>query len=338
MLIHVARANDRPKSALRCDEVRAMHARSSAKLHQLTDDPAAAEIILLAGDLETLAQAQANPLLQKYPEKTMGYSEMDDFVLYVPGVYCSAATEGVIKLRRAQSNIYFSRYGSSTNPEVRHRPDEAKHFLFCFRGRKDCRVRRDIIEHPYNRPDVDVLETTGFMHWNTGIVGNRQSQKDYADALAHSHFALCPRGMGFGSIRLFEVMEMGVAPVLLADRYALPPGPDWESFLLKIPEREFARLPEILERHLPESAERGRRARLAWEQFFAPEVAFNQVVDQLIEIRRQRVVPEGLLRHVWPLLMLRREARRAASRAFRDGLAMLRRVGRMAVKPPSIDR
>ena len=295
--------------------------------HQLTDDPEAAEIILLAGDLETPAQAQANPLLQEYPEKTMAYSEMDDFVLYVPGVYCSAATERGIKLRRAQSNIYFSRYGSSMNPEVRHRPGEAKQLLFCFRGRKDCRVRRNIIEYPYNRPDIELLETTGYMHWNSGIVGTRQSQKDYADALASSHFALCPRGMGFGSIRLFEVMEMGVAPVLLADRYALPPGPDWESFLLKVPEREFARLPEILERHVPESVERGRQARLAWEQFFAPELVFNRVVDQLIEIRRQTVVPERLFRQVWPLLKLRKEARATVSQAVRSGVGMLRGSG-----------
>jgi Exostosin family len=320
MLIHVAVASPTPKSSVRRDEILAMHARSRTQRHQLTDDPEVADIIVLAGDLETLAEARSNQLIQRYPEKTMAYSEIDALIPYVPGVYGSAAKEKGLKLRRTQSNIYFSRYGSSMNPEVRHRPREAKDLLFCFRGRRDCRVRTNIINYAYNRPDVQVLETTGFMHWADGIVGMRQAQKDYADTLARSHFALCPRGMGFGSIRLFEVMEMGVAPVLLADRYALPPGPDWKSFLLMVPERDFARLPELLEPHIPESEERGRKAREAWEKFFAPDLVFDNIIDQLSDIRRRRIVPEKLYRQIWPLLKLRTNAKAWAGESIRSVL------------------
>jgi Exostosin family len=308
MLIHVAVASGTPKSAVRREEIVAMHARSGSGRHQLTDDPEAAELIVLAGDIESLSEAKSNELLLRYPEKTMAYSEIDALIPYVPGVYGSAAEVRGINLRRTQSNIYFSRYASSMNPEVRHRPDEPKELLFCFRGRRDCRVRTSILSYPYNRKDVEVLEAKAYMHWNDGIVGKRESQKDYADALARSHFALCPRGMGFGSIRLFEVMEMGVAPVLLADRYALPPGPDWDSFLIRIPEREYARLPELLEPHVAESRERGSLARKAWEEFFAPQLVFDRMIDQLCEIRQQRVIPERVYRWTWPLLKIRAEA------------------------------
>jgi hypothetical protein len=307
--VHVAVASDTQKSLVRRDEILALHERSRTQRHRLSDDPETADIIVLAGDLENLPQAKANTLAQRYPEKTMAYSEIDVLIPYLPGVYGSAAKEHGLKLNRTQSSIYFSRYGSSMNPEIRHRPGETKELLFCFRGRRDCRVRTNIIEHPYNRPDVQVLEATGFMHWKDGIVGQRQSQKDYADALAHSHFALCPRGMGFGSIRLFEVMEMGVAPVLLADQYALPPGPDWDSFLLTIPESDFAKLPELLEPHIPESEARGQKAREAWKQFFAPEVVFDRMIDQLSDIRQNKVLPEKLYRHLWPLLQLKADAR-----------------------------
>ena len=308
MLVHVAVASGTAKSAVRRNEVLALHARSRMHRHHLTDDPEAAEVILLTGDLESLAEAQANPLIRRYPEKTMAYSEIDALVAYLPGVYANAAVERGLKLRRTQSDIYFSRYGSSLNPAVRHRPLERKELLFCFHGRRNCRVRTNILNCPYDRPDVQVLETSGFMHWNDGIVGTQQDQQDYADALAHSHFALCPRGMGFGSIRFFEAMEMGVAPVLLSDRYALPPGPDWQSFLLQVPESDYARLPSLLEARLAESAERGRRARQAWEQFFAPELIFDRMVDQLIEIRGQRIVPERLYRRMWMWQQLRADA------------------------------
>jgi Exostosin family len=305
MLVHLAVANGTPKSTVRLDEIVAMHVRSRTGRHQLTDDPKAADLIVLAGDLESLAEAKANKFIQQYPEKTMAYSEIDALIPYIPGVYGSASKPRGLDLRRMQSNIYFSRYGSSLNPEMRHRPNETKELLFCFRGRKDCRVRANIIDFPYKRADVQVMEAIAFMHWSDGIVGRRQSQKDYADALARSHFALCPRGMGFGSIRLFEVMEMGVAPVLLADRYALPPGPDWESFLLVVAEKDFARLPELLDAHVPESRDRGERARKAWEEFFAPEVIFDRMIDQMSEIRRQRILSERVVRWFWPLMQMR---------------------------------
>lgn len=319
MLVHVAVASGRPKSLVRRDEILAMHARSRTARHQLTDDPERAEIIILAGDLESLAEAKANELFQKYPEKTMAYSEIDALIPYLPGVYGSAAKARGLDLKRTQNNIYFSRYGSAANPEVRHRPGEPKELLFCFRGRRDCRVRTNILTYPYNRLDVDVMETTGFMHWNDGLVGKATAQKEYVDALARSHFALCPRGMGFGSIRLFEVMEMGVAPVLLADRYALPPGPDWASFLLQIPERQYRHLPELLEAHVAESEERGRKARKAWEEFFAPELVFDRMIDQLRTIQRERVVPEKLYRRLWPLLQMPVDAKLWVSKRLRRG-------------------
>ncbi len=260
---------------------------------------------MLAGDLETLAEAQANPLIRRYPEKTMAYSEVDALIPYVPGVYPSARKPGGFSLRRTQSNTYFSRYKSSHNPEIRPRPRTAKKTLFCFLGRKDCRVRTNLIDHDFRRDDVLVRETTGFMHWQDGIVGRKEAQREYAEALARTHFALCPRGMGFGSIRFFEVMEMGVAPVLLADQYALPPGPSWGDFLLQVPEADFRRLPEILETHVAESAVRGEKAREAWERYFSPEVAFDRMVEQLEQIRMERVIPEWLYRKLWPLLHVR---------------------------------
>ncbi len=309
MLIHIAEASGTPKSTVRLEEMLALHARSRSGTYQITGNPDAAELIVLAGDLETLAEARANQLLRRYPEKTFAYSEIDALIPFAPGVFPSASRPRLFDLKRTQSGPYLSRFGSSNNPEVRQRSTEPKDLLFCFLGRKDCRVRSNLLNHPYNRADVRVLEKTGFMHWKHGIVGRREAQQVYADTIARSHFALCPRGMGFGSVRLFEVMEMGVAPVLLADRYALPPGPDWGSFLLQLPERDFARLPDLLGARRSESEQRGRRARLAWENFFAPDLVFDRLIDQLRSIRQQRILPETLYRRLWPLLQLRVDAK-----------------------------
>ncbi len=302
-----------------------MHRRSSGK-HSLVDDPVSAEMILLVGDLTSLEEARRNVFLRDYREKTMVYSEIDAVVPYGPGVYCSGAKAKLLSLRRTRSDVYVSRYISAQNSYIRYRHGERKDLLFCFMGRRDCRVRARLIDEPYNRPDVLIRDTTRYRHWSDSEVDREQAQRDYADTLARSHFALCPRGAGFGSIRLFEVMEMGVAPVLLADRYALPAGPDWDSFLLQIPEKDYARLPEVLEQHMAESAERGQRARAAWEEFFAPEKVFDRLIDQLMEIRQEMWLPETVYQKLWPWLQIRAEVRPWLSRKLRRLQHQLRRM------------
>jgi hypothetical protein len=174
---------------------------------------------------------------------------------------------------------------------------------------------------------VLVQDTTDYAHWNEeSKMSKAQAQRDYAEIIARSHFALSPRGAGFGSIRLFEVMEMGVAPVLLSDRYALPKGPDWDGFLIRVREADYARLPEILEARVAESEERGRKARQAWETFFAPEVAFNRLIEQLVEIRQSRGVPEKLMQKLWPMMQASADARAGLASTVRAAIAAPRRL------------
>lgn len=302
LLLHLAPATPKPKSTVRLQELLAMHSLSQSGLHQLTEDPGAAEMIVLAGDFEGFSEAVANPLLREYPEKTFAYSEIDSLVPYAPGVYPSAGKSGRLPLGRTASHMYLSRYGSSLNCEIRHRPNEPKDLLCFFRGRRDCAARNQLLNQKFNRGDVQVAEAAGFMHWRDGLVGKAEAQIEYADRMARSHFALCPRGMGLGSIRLFEAMEMGIAPVLIADGYALPPGPAWHRFLLVIPEKSIPHIPAILDAHVHESRERGQAARLAWQQFFSPQVVFDRIVEQFVEVRNRRRLTERSYRRLWPVI------------------------------------
>jgi hypothetical protein len=319
MKVHIALASNSGKGPLRLEEMHTMYAKSTSGKHMLVDDPKSAEMILLVGDLTSLKEARANVFLRDYPEKTMVYSEIDAMVTYGPGIYGSGAKAKLVKLRRTRSYVYLSRYVSALNKYVGHRPEAKKDLLFCFMGRRDCRVRARIMDQKYDRRDVLIRDTSAYAHWGECDVDRDQAQREYADTLARSYFALCPRGAGFGSIRLFEVMEMGVAPVLLANRYALPPGPDWDSFLLTIPEKDYSRLPELLEPHLAESAERGRLARKAWEEYFSPDLVFDRLIDQLVEIRKEMWLPESIYQKFWLGLQMRAELRPWLAANFRRG-------------------
>ena len=94
--------------------------------------------------------------------------------------------------------------------------------------------------------------------------------------------------------------------------------------MLQVPEADYARLPELLERYVGESEERGRRARETWERFFAPEVAFDYLIDQMIEIQRERIIPEKIIQRIWPLLQLRADARLRLSSRVRKSRFKLR--------------
>ncbi len=70
----------------------------------------------------------------------------------------------------------------------------------------------------------------------------------YMDLMANSKFCLHVRGTRVQSPRLIEVMMFGCVPVIIADGYDLPLSwlLDWDKFSIRLPEAEYARLPEVI--------------------------------------------------------------------------------------------
>lgn len=251
-------------------------ARSSE--HELTDDPIAADLILMVGSnsLEPDLLLR-HPLYLAYPDKCAVYSEDDNYLPLAPGIQCSAKHDRNSRVGRIFSWSYISAHGQFSNPYLEATAD-SKTFLFSFQGASTSILRKRLYRLNFNRPDILIEDTSSFHNWTTDQADRNARQRRYAETIAASHFVLCPRGAGTGSVRLFEVMRAGVAPVLISDAYPLPPHVPWDSFLLRVAEREIKRLPELTERYLPESAERGRLAREAWVNHFAPEKQFDVIV------------------------------------------------------------
>lgn len=316
MQIHLVAVNDSPNSRLLYSNVLTSASAVREHQHVLTDSPADADLNLLVGELPSMQEAKAAPLVQQYPDKTLLYTEIDASIPFLAGVYCSARKGRPFDEGRTRSFAYLSSYGTARNPQIALAQPSEKSLLCCFRGKRDCRVRARLMDHDFNRSDVLIVDTSDYTHWIDGHSNREDMQKDYVATMMRSHFALCPRGAGFGSIRLFEAMEMGIAPVLFSDFYQLPKGPRWGDFLLQIKEGEYARTAEILDRHVSESAERGRLAREAWQQYFAPEVAFNRLIEQVMEVREESRAGERTMRRLWPVLQARDQGRARAAALF----------------------
>jgi hypothetical protein len=87
-------------------------------------------------------------------------------------------------------------------------------------------------------------------------------------------------------------MKMGVAPVVIADDWIFPNGPDWKSFALIVKEKDVPQLHQILKSHEGEYKKRGRMAYMAYNKFFSEVNYFNYIIDQMIDIKENQIIPE----------------------------------------------
>ena len=311
-------------------------ARAAHSVHTLTNSPEDADLVLLVGSFGTEPHyLLENPLYRAFPDKCAVYTEDDNYLPLAPGVYCSAIVDQHSRAGRTFTWSYASASGQSANRFVTTSGTE-KRYLFSFLGGSTSLLRKRMFNLSFNRPKSGLAclieNTSTYYHWDLAQAGREQRQQRYAEILAASHFVLCPRGAGTGSIRFFEVMQAGIAPVLLADDYLLPPNVPWDTFLLRIPEKDIARLPELLEPHLSTAAERGRLAREAWLEHFAPEKEFDAIVSLAHTALHHGPPDEAVFRRQQPSIIARFERRRKLRDLTRN--AVLGTLRLLRLKPP----
>jgi hypothetical protein len=308
-----------------------------SKSHQVVTDPSAADVILILG----VAAREPQPLLEyelykAFPERCAIYSEDDDCLPLIPGVHTNAPISKHTRIGRIFNYAHISRNGQLQNRFLEETTSPIpigmkaeKRYLFTFQGGSTSIVRKRLYNLKFNRNDVLIENTSAYWHWDNSQPGRLEPQRRYAETLAASHFVLCPRGAGVGSSRFFEVMAAGVAPVLLSDDFALPPGPAWDTFLIQVRERDIAKLPAILEPYLGSAAERGRLARQAFDEYFSIEREFERIVELAALSLRHAPPPEEHFRKRQAAMIRRFEWKRNARAALRTAVLKVMKAFRL---------
>jgi hypothetical protein len=280
--------------------LRACAAQDRRRRHQLEEDPAGADVILFVEGNRDLAggpffsEVRAARLYQRYPERCFLHSGVDRVVPFLPGIYPS--------LERSWSWPGWTRGGCyliQKNPFLAGAAAATRQYLASFVGCSGETPVRHRLRALERSPGFLVRDTT------TAFVGAirrgdqaalNQLKAAYGEVCAASKFMLCPRGVGASSVRLFEAMELGIAPVVLADDWVEPVGPRWADFAVRVAERDVIRLPQILAAREPDHLRLGSAARRAWEDHYAPETLFDTVVEDCLAIAGARRVPRAGLR------------------------------------------
>ena len=322
MRIHAQPCSRGPQASTRKhDQLRQLHLLSEPRLHRWTDDPAAADIIFL-----TDAAHASGPLLEehpyprRFPEKCFVLSEQWDPPFQLAGIYANAP-RGPFWRGRFRTASYALHHPDFRNPFIeRHdpatTPDRSPDLLASFLGRNCHPVRARLLALPPT-PGILVEDTSDYNAFTHEEAGREERQRRYYEICLRSKFILCPRGAGPNSIRLFEALKLGIAPVILSDAWVPCEGPRWDEFAVFIPEQDVDQLPAILAGIEPTHWLRGELAQDAYRAFFAPNAYFNYLVASAVSARSARVVPERVFVSLWPVQRLLRQARRRSLRLVR---------------------
>jgi hypothetical protein len=258
--------------------------------HRLVENPEEADIILFGemGECGLFAErVRAHPWYKAFPEKCFLFDSGDTFFPVLPGLYASL-TEDQYRPDHTRTGFYLY---IVENPFIRAEPlTGGEKYLASFVGSSTTHpLRQQILS--LRRDDFllrDTRATSYRMNYEADPLERAPFYLAYADAMANARFSLCPRGVGAGSVRLFESMKMGRACIILSDAWRPNDGVDWDSFSIRVPEADVSRIPQILEEHADRAAEMGLRARAEWEKWFSEKVRFHRVVELCLDIQRAR--------------------------------------------------
>lgn len=257
----------------------------TVKSLSLCESPEIADVIVFVENTQfddlLFKRLLDHELVKKYPNKVFMYNEMDRPWEVLPGLYtCMSKKHFDITRQRAFA------YLSTPNPLVRniYKENAERRWLYSFMGAMSHACRRQIMRLPTS--NAFLKDTSEFNVWNASDETKEQRAKEYIDVLGGSHFVLCPRGIGTSSIRLYETLEAGRVPVIIADHWVPPEETDW-SFAIQVKENNISSLPGLLKALEAEAGERGEAARKAWLQSYAPDTLFSTLGNAIAEIHHQ---------------------------------------------------
>ena len=268
--------------------IREVEALANKKIHTFVEDPDEADVILVP-EPQFMYDHQWS-FLHKYLDKCFAFGSLTTTHYIIPGLYTNVPKSFLQKYRFRGSSYFLDRVLRNAFIDSPDNTDSKNKYLFSFVGSSTSWVRKRLLKLKFQRSDILVRSTNNYNHWHENQPNRELMQKSYVDTIRNSKFALCPRGAGWGSIRLFEVMELGIAPIVISDKWLAPMGPDWDSFALFVNQSELKNLLEIVEHHASEYEERGRLARKAWEEYFSNPVVFNQCIEAIEDLKDNRIV------------------------------------------------
>jgi hypothetical protein len=250
--------------------------------HEVAADVQSADAIVLQESYSYktpryIKRLKQDTVIGRYADKIYTINIDDWATGLLKGIYTS------LPKRRYQKQIHrLGPYSSFPNEAVLQRRNDPRQsppsYLATWRGniKSNPSLRKKLVSRYANASGFKVETTDSWAN-------HGKDEKDhYVDLLLSGRFSLCPAGWAPVSYRIYESMALGVCPVILADEFVEPEGPNWKEISLRISEKDVPHLGKILQEHSSSYLELGDNARSAWETYFSPEKAAEYYADALL--------------------------------------------------------
>ncbi|MGB0866930.1 MAG: exostosin domain-containing protein, partial [Granulosicoccaceae bacterium] len=226
--------------------------------HQSCDNPEEADVILFVEDAHfddyLYKKLITHPYLRHWRHKCYMYNEVDSPWSVLPGLYCSMP-QWSFEPGRQRAFPYAATPNARIQSLFSTCANTERSLLFSFVGTGCNNLRKRMIKTGLDQGGT-IIDTSGFNVWDCDEEEKQRQGKVFATTMAQSKFVLCPRGLGTSSFRLFETMQAGRAPVIIADSWVAPNQSDW-SFAIRIQENALDTLSDRLLAQADEAIERG---------------------------------------------------------------------------------
>lgn len=153
-----------------------------------------------------------------------------------------------------------------------------RNILASFVGSNTHPIRMKLFEACRNINNISF-----YMKGWTPSVG-RAELETFVNVTANSKFALCPRGYGLNSFRLYEAMQLQTIPVIITDEYYLPWEDElnWQEFSVLVEEDQIPYIPEILEAFSDEYLENMRnKIKEVYDSHFSLDGMYNNILKRI---------------------------------------------------------
>jgi hypothetical protein len=229
-------------------------------------------------DFRYINKLIGDPFISRYADRIFTINTDDCATGVLRGVYTSLPKSRIDHtIHRSVPFMHFP----NELVFLKRKSEWCPHYLASWRGNPMSNsIRRRMVPLFRNSKEFLIQDTVS---WLDHSIGEKQR---YVDLILDGKFSLCPAGWAPVTYRIYESMALGRCPVILADEFAPPEGPEWKKFALFYPQRKVDNLMTYLRSHEFRSQGLGREAQVAWELFFSGEKMVNYYVNTLHNLMR----------------------------------------------------
>lgn len=164
------------------------------------------------------------------------------------------------------------------------KPFRNRKYLMSFRGSlMTYPSRQRLFQVLSARKDCKILDSGGW-HFFKSVEDKKKAVNEYRKLMHDTKIALCPRGAGVSTIRLWEAMSYACVPLLISDKLKMPleHKVEWKGCLIRVPENDISNLMD----YLPEEdklEEMSKKVLEVYKRYFNNENLYKSVLLNLDE-------------------------------------------------------